>query len=149
MGDARVQALFLRSLIPQKKGKNKYATEVTDCIENVSKKLHSSYMLIDFYLGDLSVLGGVTAIDYVLSWSALKGKVSFGHPENAVCLVGEVVVVRNDDEGDPLFPVQLLQELVDRFTGMGIEVTRRLVGKDHIGPQHQCPRYGDALLLSS
>ena len=80
---------------------------------------------------------------------ALEGKGSFSHPENAVCLAGEVVIVRHDDEGDPLFPVQLLQELVDRLAGMCIEVARRLVGKDHIGPQHQCPGNGDALLLSS
>jgi hypothetical protein len=80
---------------------------------------------------------------------ALEGKGSFSHPENTVCLAGEVIIVRYNDEGDALFPVQLLQELVDRFTGMGIEVARRLVGKDHIRPKHQCPGYGDALLLSS
>jgi hypothetical protein len=81
------------------------ATEVTDCTKDVSKKLHSSYMLMDFYLGDFSVVGGVTVIGYVLSWSVLQCKVSFSHPENTVCLAGEVVIVRHDDEGDPLFLV--------------------------------------------
>ena len=74
-----------------------------------------------------------------------EGKVALCHAENAVRLAGKMVVVRHDNEGDPLLPVQLLQKLVDRLTGMGVEVARRFIGKDDVGPQHQ--RTGDCNAL--
>jgi hypothetical protein len=38
---------------------------------------------------------------------------------------------------------------VDRLAGVGIQVAGRLVGEDHIGPQHQSAGHCDALLFST
>jgi hypothetical protein len=53
---------------------------------------------------------------------------AFGEAENAVAAGGEVQVVRDEDGGEGLFAVELLQEGEDALGGGAVEVAGGLVG---------------------
>ena len=71
----------------------------------------------------------------------LQGHYPFAHHVHHLPVVG-----RDQDGG--AYAVDPVQELHDADAGVGVEVARRLVG-DEDGRRHECPGYGDALLLAS
>ena len=58
-------------------------------------------------------------------------------------------IVGDEDDGDALVLVELLEHFKDLLAGVGIEVPRRLVGEEHLGAVDERPRDGDALLLAA
>src|SRR6185503_7150218 len=57
------------------------------------------------------------------------------------------MVVRHDDDRDPLLLVELTEHLQDFLAGHRVEVARRLIREQQRGLVNQRPRDGHALLL--
>jgi hypothetical protein len=66
-----------------------------------------------------------------------------GHRERLLLVVGDV------QESDPDALLQRPELDLEAAAELGVERAERLVEQQHRGPQHQCPRERDALLLTA
>ena len=73
---------------------------------------------------------------------------SVNEADRPVGVSGGAGVVRSDDDGDALSG-HCVEQPEDVVAGVGVEAAGRFVGDDEGRPIHQCPSYGDALLLAA
>ena len=69
--------------------------------------------------------------------------------KNAACALGELAIVRHDDEGALVALDELEKHVVEALAGLRVQVTRRLIGQQERRPVDERPGHGHALLLSS
>ena len=62
-------------------------------------------------------------------------------------VMGHARIVRDENDGDPIGLVELLEHLEYLLARMRIEVPRGLIRKEHLGTVDERSRYGDTLLL--
>src|SRR5579862_7654701 len=68
---------------------------------------------------------------------------------DARAVLGDVVLVRDEQDGDAALGVELLKNVHDLDAGARVEVPGRLVGQENGRVVDQRPRDGDALLLTA
>ena len=68
--------------------------------------------------------------------------------QNAFCMLGDVLVVRDQHDCPSLF-IESLEDCHDFQSAATIEVAGRLIGKNQSRVGDERPRYGHALLLTS
>ena len=62
---------------------------------------------------------------------------------------GDFRFVRDEQDGDALIAIELLEKRHDFFARFRVQVSRGLISQEHGRPRHQGPGDGDALLLSA
>src|SRR5262249_48866895 len=92
-------------------------------------------------------LGDVGA-DMTMRVAFVRFNVAVAHTDDALGPGGDVVFVRDHDDGLARI-VELLQTLHDLVAGPRVEVASRLVGEDHLRIVDQGAGDGDALLLAA
>ena len=70
------------------------------------------------------------------------------YEDDSVCVVGDGLLVRDDDDRDALL-VEFVKERHDFFAARGVEVAGGFVGEEDVGILHEGASDGDALLLSA
>ena len=58
-------------------------------------------------------------------------------------------IMRREDEGRVEFIPHVPHQTDNVYSGFAVQVGRGLIGQDQFRTGHQCPGYGDPLLLSS
>ena len=77
------------------------------------------------------------------------GGLSVNEMNATVCQGREFRVVGNDNEGLSELIAQVEEKLVKFGLVPAVELARRFIGKDHVGPIHQCPCHSHTLFLAS
>src|ERR1039457_5090506 len=63
-------------------------------------------------------------------FAAIAGDAAIDEPDQPLCVGGDVRLVGNEDDGDAILLVQRHEQLHNLVAGVGIEISRRLVGQD-------------------
>ena len=69
--------------------------------------------------------------------------------EHAVADRGQPLIVRDNDRGEALRTVNLLEQAMNAFTGFAVEVARWLVGQKYARARDQRSGQGDTRLLAA
>src|SRR5262245_57530300 len=67
----------------------------------------------------------------------------------AVCFVGQVVIVRDQQQRRAVEPIEIEQQFENMLAVFRIEVAGRLVGQQYLGFVGEGSRNGDALLFAA
>ena len=69
--------------------------------------------------------------------------------DRALAALGDLHVVRDDDDGAGEAAVDVANQRENLFTGAGVEIAGRLVGEEHRGIDGERAGDGDALTLAA
>ena len=99
---------------------------------------HAVVVGVAIKLGEVDIFAGVLVENFTVDDVDLT-----------VALVGEVLIVRDDNQRDALLLVEAEKQVLDAFASSGIEVTGRLVGEDDFWIIDDGASDTDALFLAA